>query len=128
VVLFGIVFLWTPPHYWPLSLRFKADYANAGVPMLPVVASPVTVTRQIVGYAWAMVLWSLLLVPVAPTGWVYPVAAVALGGAFLLEAHRLHARARRGVAALAPMRLFHWSITYLSLLFVAVALDPLLRF
>jgi len=128
VVLFGIVFLWTPPHYWPLSLRFKADYANAGVPMLPVVASPVTVTRQVVVYAWAMVLWSLVLVPVAPTGVVYPVAAVLLGGAFLLEAHRLHARARAGVAALAPMRLFHWSITYLSLLFVAVALDPLLRF
>jgi len=128
VVLFGIVFLWTPPHYWPLSLRFKADYANAGVPMLPVVASPVAVTRQIVIYAWAMVLWSLLLVPVAPTGVVYPVAAVLLGAAFLLEAHRLHARARVGVAALAPMRLFHWSITYLTLLFVAVALDPLLRF
>jgi protoheme IX farnesyltransferase len=98
------------------------------VPMLPVVAAPVAVTRQIVVYAWAMVLWSLLLVPVAPTGVVYPVAAVLLGGAFLLEAHRLHARARAGVQALAPMRLFHWSITYLSLLFVAVALDPLLRF
>jgi protoheme IX farnesyltransferase len=128
VVLFGIVFLWTPPHYWPLSLRFRADYANAGVPMLPVVASPAVVTRQIVSYAWAMVLWSLLLVPVAPTGPVYAVAAVVLGGAFLLEAHRLHARARAGVAKLAPMRLFHGSISYLSLLFVAVALDPLLRF
>jgi protoheme IX farnesyltransferase len=128
VVLFGIVFLWTPPHYWPLSLRFRSDYANAGVPMLPVVASPAVVSRQIVIYAWAMVLWSFLLVPVAPTGPVYAVAAVALGGMFLLEAHRLHARAKAGVANLAPMRLFHWSITYLSLLFVAVAIDPLVRF
>jgi protoheme IX farnesyltransferase len=128
VILFGIVFLWTPPHYWPLSLRFRSDYANAGVPMLPVVAAPAAVSRQIVIYAWAMVAWSLLLVPVAPTGPVYAVAAVLLGGMFLREAHRLHARARAGVAELAPMRLFHWSITYLSLLFVAVAVDPLLRF
>ena len=128
VVLFGIVFLWTPPHYWPLSLRFRQDYAAAGVPMLPVVASPLAVSRQIVRYAWAMVAWSLLLVPVAPTGPVYAVAAVVLGAMFLLEAHRLHARAKAGAANLAPMRLFHGSITYLSLLFVAVALDPLLRF
>jgi len=128
VILFGIVFLWTPPHYWPLSLRFRQDYAAAGVPMLPVVAAPTVVSRQIVRYAWAMVAWSLLLVPVAPTGPVYLVAAVVLGAVFLLEAHRLHARAKAGVTNLAPMRLFHGSITYLSLLFVAVALDPLLRF
>jgi heme o synthase len=127
-VLFGIVFLWTPPHYWPLSMRFRADYAAAGVPMLPVVADPVNVAQQIVRYSWAMVLWSLLLIPAGPTGPVYAVSAVLLGGAFLLEAHRLLGRARQGLADLAPMRLFHWSITYLTLLFVAVALDPLLRF
>jgi protoheme IX farnesyltransferase len=130
VVLFAIVFLWTPPHYWPLSLRFRADYAAAGVPMLPVVTDTASVTRRVVAYSWAMVAASLLLWPVAGTGPGYPVAAVVLGAAFLAEAHRLHRRARAGRADadLAPMRLFHWSITYLTLLFVAVALDPLLPF
>lgn len=127
-VLFGIVFLWTPPHYWPLSMRYRADYAAAGVPMLPVVADPVNVAQQIVRYSWAMVAWSLLLVPAGPTGPVYALSAVLLGGAFLVEAHRLLARARQGLADLAPMRLFHWSITYLTLLFVAVAIDPLIHF
>jgi protoheme IX farnesyltransferase len=126
-VLFGIVFLWTPPHYWPLSLRFRADYAAAGVPMLPVVADELVVARRIVGYSWAMVAWSLLLVPTAPTGPFYAVAAVLLGGVFLREAHRLLSQAGRG-EPLQPMRLFHWSITYLTLLFVAVAIDPLLPF
>ena len=127
VVLFAVIFLWTPPHYWPLSMRFRADYAAAGVPMLPVVASPVTVARQIVAYSWAMVAASLLLWPVARTTPVYALAALVLGGLFLREAHLLHARARQGasVEALA-MRLFHGSITYLTLLFVAVGVDPLL--
>jgi len=127
-VLFGIVFWWTPPHYWPLSLRFRQDYAAAGVPMLPVVAAPAVVSRRIVAYSWVMVLWSLLLIPVAPTGPVYAVTAVALGAGFLLEAHRLHRRAVRGTGEAAPMRLFHLSITYLTLLFVAVAADPVLPF
>jgi heme o synthase len=128
-VLFAVIFFWTPPHYWPLSLRFRDDYAAAGVPMLPVVADGVVVARQIVVYSWVMVGVSLLLWPVASTGLVYAGAAVLLGGAFLLEAHRLLGRARRGLtdAALGPMRLFHWSITYLTLLFVAIALDPLLH-
>jgi heme o synthase len=129
-VLFLVIFLWTPPHYWPLSMRFEDDYAAAGVPMLPVVATDLAVSRRVVAYSWAMVLASLLLVPVAPTGPVYAVSAVLLGALFLLEAHRLHARARAGVVgpALNPMRLFHFSITYVSLLFVAVAVDPFLRF
>jgi heme o synthase len=128
LVLFAVIFFWTPPHYWPLALRFRTDYATAGVPMLPVVAGERAVARQIVAYSWAMVAVSLLLVPVAPTGPFYAVTAVVLGAAFLTEAHRLAARARRGLtgAALRPMRLFHWSITYLTLLFVAVAVDPLL--
>ena len=126
-VLFGIVFLWTPPHYWPLSMRYRADYEAAGVPMLPVVADPVAVARQIVAYSWAMVAWSLLLIPAAATGPVYTTSAVLLGGGFLVEAHRLLHRARRGAEDLLPMRLFHWSITYLTLLFVAVAIDPLLH-
>ena len=129
-VLFLVIFLWTPPHYWPLSMRFEDDYAAAGVPMLPVVATDVVVARRVVTYSWAMVLTSLLLVPVAPTGPVYAVAAVVLGAVFLLEAHRLLGRANAGVvgAALRPMRLFHYSITYVSLLFVAVAVDPFVRF
>ena len=129
-VLFLVIFLWTPPHYWPLSMRFEDDYAAAGVPMLPVVASDVAVARRVVAYSWAMVLASLLLVPVAPTGPVYAAAAVLLGGLFVLEAHRLLRRANSGLtrAALNPMRLFHFSITYISLLFVAVAIDPFVRF
>src|SRR6476661_1039302 len=94
VVLFGVIFLWTPPHYWPLSMKFKKDYATAHVPMLPVVERFVVVARQIVAYSWAMVLTSLALVPVQHVGWLYAVAAVVAGGLFLLEAHRLLAKAR----------------------------------
>jgi len=95
------------------------------VPMLPVVASQAAVAGQILAYSWAMVAASLLLVPVAHTTVVYAVAAVVLGGGFLLEAHRLRARVRAGSDA-RPMRLFHGSITYLTLLFVAVAVDSVL--
>ncbi|GAA2477679.1 heme o synthase [Terrabacter carboxydivorans] len=126
-ILFLVIFFWTPPHYWPLSLRYKDDYATAHVPMLPVVERFVVVARQIVAYSWAMVLTSLALVPVQHVGWVYTVAAVVAGGLFLTEAHRLLAKARAGVAedVLKPMRLFHFSITYLTVLFVGVALDPI---
>lgn len=125
LVLFAVIFLWTPPHYWPLSLRFSADYAAAQVPMLPVVAEQRRVARQIVIYSWAMVLVSVALVPVAPMGPLYLIASVLLGGAFLWEAHALQRRSAQGVDP-APMRLFHGSITYLSLLFLAIAIDPLL--
>jgi protoheme IX farnesyltransferase len=129
VVLFAVIFFWTPPHYWPLSLRFRDDYAAAGVPMLPVVAGPVAVARQIVAYSWVMAAVSLLLWPVAGTTPVYAVVALVLGAAFLREAHVLLSRARAGEALEArAMRLFHGSITYLTLLFVAVAVDPLLPF
>ncbi len=124
VVLFGIIFLWTPPHYWPLSLKFRDDYSRAGVPMLPVVASATEVSRKIVIYAWAMLAWSLLLVPLGGAGPLYAVCALAAGGWLAVEAHLLLRRARAGAAKLAPMRLFHLSITYLTVLFVAVALDP----
>jgi heme o synthase len=128
-VLFLVIFLWTPPHYWPLSMRFEGDYAAAGVPMLPVVASDLVVARRVVGYSWAMVLASLALVPIAPTGPLYAVGATVLGAVFLVEAHRLLGRARRRLsgAELVPMRLFQFSITYISLLFGCVAVDPLLR-
>ncbi|TQM58219.1 heme o synthase [Humibacillus xanthopallidus] len=126
-ILFMVIFFWTPPHYWPLSLRYKDDYATAHVPMLPVVERFVVVAKQIVAYSWAMVLTSLALIPVQSMGWVYTVAAVVSGALFLAEAHRLLSRARAGVAeeALRPMRLFHFSITYLTILFVGVALDPI---
>jgi protoheme IX farnesyltransferase len=129
VVLFAVVFFWTPPHYWPLSMKFKDDYAAAHVPMLPVVERFVVVARQVVAYSWAMVAASLLLVPVAGMGWLYLVGAVVSGALFVAEAHRLlrAARAGSGPAVLRPMRLFHFSITYLTILFVAVALDPLLH-
>jgi heme o synthase len=123
VVLFLVVFFWTPPHFWALAMRFRDDYAAAEVPMLPVVAPPEVVASRIVIYSWVMVATSLLLVwPLGASGAFYGVVAVLVGGVFLREAHVLRARVRRGVEA-APMRLFHWSITYLALLFLAVALD-----
>ena len=129
LVLFLVVFFWTPPHYWPLSMKFRDDYEAAQVPMLPVVARFVTVARQVVAYSWVMVLTSLALIPVARMGWVYAVGALLSGGLFLAEAHRLHRHAVLGSPqrVLKPMRLFHYSITYLTILFVAVAVDPLLH-
>ena len=124
IVLFLIIFFWTPPHYWPLSLRFKDDYEAAGVPMLPVVARPRAVVVQIMRYSWAMVATSLLLIPAGSMGWVYTVVAVVLSGLFMYEAYALRGRVRKGAADLQPMRLFHGSITYLALLFMAVAIDP----
>ena len=126
-ILFLVIFFWTPPHYWPLSMRYKDDYSAAHVPMLPVVERFVVVARQVVAYSWAMVLTSLALIPVQQVGWVYAVAAVVSGVLFLGEAHRLLARARAGAAeaVLRPMRLFHFSITYLTILFVGVAIDPI---
>jgi len=128
VVLFAVVFFWTPPHTWALALRYREDYANVDVPMLPVVRPAREVGRQIVVYSWVMVATSLVLWPVAGTGVVYPVVAVVLGAVFLVEAHRMWGRTRttEDLSRIQPMRLFHSSNLYLSLLFVAVALDPLL--
>jgi protoheme IX farnesyltransferase len=126
IVLFAVIFLWTPPHFWALAMKFKDDYARANVPMLPVVAEPATVTRRIVGYSYAMVAATLALAPYA--GWLYTAIAAGLGGWFLVEAHRLHARVRADGTKPFPMRLFHLSIAYLTLLFVAVAVSALLPF
>ena len=127
LVLFAVIFLWTPPHFWALAMKFRDDYARAKVPMLPVVAKPAVVTRKIVGYSYAMVVATLALVPYA--GWLYAVAAAALGAWFLAEAHRLHAQVRAdGTDKPFPMRLFHLSIAYLTLLFVVVAITALLPF
>jgi protoheme IX farnesyltransferase len=122
-VMFGVIFFWTPPHFWALAMRYRDDYAAAGVPMLPVVATPAQVSIRIVFYSWLMAAWSLLLVPV--TSWVYAAVAVLAGGWFVVMAHRLHAAVRAGQPA-KPMRLFHLSNTYLCGLFVAVAVDAAL--
>ena len=126
-VFFLIIFLWTPPHYWPLSMRYRDDYASAGVPMLGVVRGRATVGLQIILYAWATVASSLLLIPIAPMGLVYTVVAVLAGGYFLFESHRLYGSAIRGQEG-KPMRVFHGSISYLSVLSIAIAVDPLLPF
>jgi len=164
VVLFAIIFFWTPPHFWALAMKFRDDYAAAAVPMLPVVAPPAVVARKIVFYSYVMVAATVALAPYA--GWVYAVGAAGLGGWFLAEAHRLQRRvaaigdsptpaaaaagqdplagpvaqdppagpvaegACAGVARPsanpAPMRLFHLSIAYLTLLFAVVAVTSLL--
>ena len=129
VVLFLVVFFWTPPHFWSLAMRYRDDYAAAGVPMLPVVASSYEVGRQIVIYTWVTVVD--LAAPLAgrrhragSTRWPLPFSA----RVFLVEAHALWRRARstEDPVALKAMRLFHWSNAYLALLFLAVAIDPLI--
>jgi heme o synthase len=126
LILFGVVFLWTPAHYWPLSMRYRDDYAAANVPMLAVVRGRSAVGLQVVLYAWATVACSLLLIPVAPMGVLYAVVATLSGTWFVVESHRLYAGAIRG-DDVKPMRVFHASITYLTLVFVAVGIDPLLH-
>ena len=126
-VLFLIIFLWTPPHYWPLSLRYKQDYTDAGVPMLPVVRNNKTVGVQIILYAWALVASTLLLIPIASMGLIYTITAFATGTWFVVESYRLYRQAIVGEIS-NPMRLFHGSISYLTLLFIAIAVDPLLYF
>jgi protoheme IX farnesyltransferase len=128
VVLFLVVFFWTPPHFWSLAMRYREDYAAASVPMLPSVVGSAEVARQIVLYTWIMVGTSLLLWPLA-TGWFYPAVAIVLGIVFIVEAYDLKSRAddTEDLAIIKPMRLFHFSNAYLSLLFVAAAIDPFLR-
>lgn len=126
-ILFLVIFLWTPPHYWPLSMKYRDDYAAAGVPMLPVVRNPQVVSIQIVLYSWALIVSSLLLIPVADMGWTYTIVASLSGLWFLVEAYRLHKLSAESTPR-NPMKLFHGSISYLTLLFIAVAIDPLLPF
>ncbi|MEO8556094.1 MAG: heme o synthase [Actinomycetota bacterium] len=124
VVLFMVVFFWTPPHFWALAMQFKGDYAAARVPMLPVVATEEVVTTKIIAYSWAMVATTLVLWPVARTGPLFALVAAALGAVFLREAYGLRRRARQGQPAQSG-RLFHLSISYLSLFFLVVALESL---
>ncbi|ADL47839.1 heme o synthase [Micromonospora aurantiaca] len=122
--LFAVVFFWQMPHFYALAIKYKADYARAGVPMLPVVASVRRVNAEIIGFSWLTVLSSLAVWPLGMSP-IYGVTALVVGGIFLVEAHKLCRRATRG-EAVKPMRLFHWSTTYLTILFAAVALDALL--
>jgi protoheme IX farnesyltransferase len=123
LALAAVVFLWTPPHFWALAVRFRDDYASVGVPMLPVVSTPAVVGRRILVYTYLTVAASLTLVPDA--GVVYGIGAALVGGYFLIEAHRLQAALRRGASA-RPMRLFHASITYLTLLFAVLSVGAVL--
>jgi protoheme IX farnesyltransferase len=125
LLLFGVVFLWQPPHFYALAIKFKDDYARAGIPMLPVVASLKRVGLETVIYSWLTVIATLALWPLGMTP-VYGLTALVVGVMLLVEAHRLHGRARRG-EPVKPMRLFHWSTTYLTLVFVAVAIDALIQ-
>ena len=127
LILFGIVFLWTPPHYWPLSMKYKDDYEDVDVPMLGATRNGQQVGLQVILYAWATLACSLLLIPIAGMGVVYSVSALVFGGWFVYESHVLYNRAVRG-ETIKPMRVFHASITYLTLLFLAVGIDPLLPF
>jgi len=125
IILFLIIFLWTPPHYWPLSMKYGEDYRNASVPMLGAVAGAKLVSVQVVLYAYATVACSLLLIPAGGAGLVYTLAAVLSGVWFLAETHRLHNRAQHeNVTDKTAMKVFHGSISYLTILFLALAIDP----
>jgi heme o synthase len=127
IVVFAVLFCWQLPHFWALAMRFRDDYARADVPMLPVVATQLSVGRQTVAWTWLTVSVSLLLWPVAAdygVGWLYTAAAAGLGAWFIVEAHRLLNRITSG-AETKPMQLFHISISYIALLSVAIVVDVL---
>ncbi|HET7473471.1 MAG TPA: heme o synthase [Candidatus Limnocylindrales bacterium] len=126
LILFALVFYWTPPHFWALSLRIRKDYAAAGVPMLPVVRGIPETTRQIGFYTILMVAISLVLFAVARMGPIYLAAAVVLGALFLRQAYGLWRRAGSEEESTAgAIKLYRYSISYLTLLFAAIALDTL---
>ena len=128
VLLFAVIFIWTPPHFWALAVRYRDDYAAAKVPMMPVVASLRRTTLEIFIYSvllWVVTMW---IGPVAHLGWIYALSATALGAMFTFYSLRLYRHARHDRADVAEaMKLFHFSITYLSALFVLMAVDVLVR-
>lgn len=128
IVLFLIVFWWTPPHYWPLSMQYRKDYENAGIPMLPVVADRKKVASQIAIYSWIMVATTLVLPLVSELSIVYVLGAIILNLIFMREVYALRNHAKSDDPDINPMKLFHWSITWLALLFFLIGLDPLLNF
>ena len=120
-VMFAIVFCWTPPHFWALSIRYREDYARAGIPMLPVVVGNAAAARQIFVYAIVTVVVSFALVPVSGVGWIYGISALALGVMFVAAAGTL----MRKPTPKGALKFFHFSNTYLALLFVAIAVDAI---
>jgi protoheme IX farnesyltransferase len=123
LVMFAIIFFWTPPHTWALAMRYKDDYKRAGVPMLPAVATERQVTKRILIYTWLTVLATLALG--LATGWLYAAVAAVAGVWFLGMAHQLYAGVRRG-EPVKPLRLFLQSNNYLAVVFCALALDSAL--
>lgn len=129
IMLFLVVFFWTPPHYWPLSMRFRDEYEAAQVPMLPVIANDAQVVKQILLYSYAMVATSLTLL--AALSWIYAALAIASGFWFIFEAHKLQRLVKASNSGSKEidkiaMKLFHGSISYLSIIFFAVGLDSLI--
>ena len=124
VVLFVVMFLWTPPHFWALAVKYADDYRAADVPMLPSVASMAETVKQMILYTVALWVSTLVLIPVAELGWIYGVSAVVLGGVFLGGTIALG----RHPTEAASMRLFGFSITYVTLLFLAMSLDVFVEY
>lgn len=128
IILFLVIFLWTPPHYWPLSMKYADDYNAASVPMLGAIANARRVSVQVVLYAWATFVCSMLLLPMGYAGIVYTVVAGAAGLWFVYESHVLYREAQRDHKPAdvnrKAMKVFHISITYLSIVFLALAIDP----
>ncbi len=122
-VMFAIVFFWTPPHFWALALRYRDDYKAVSVPMLPVVSTYNTTVLQMLIYTIVLWVCSLLLIPVGGMGLIYIVVSVVVGAVFVWQAWGLYRRAKWT----SPMKVFHWSITYLTILFVAIAVDVVIR-
>jgi protoheme IX farnesyltransferase len=129
VILFAIIFIWTPPHFWALAIRYRDDYEAVDVPMLPVVASMERTTLEILVYSVVLAAAAMLFGASAHLGAIYAVVAIVINVAFVIMAAKLYLKARRGEEIGGPeaMRLFHYSITYLTVLFVAMAADVLIR-
>jgi len=123
-----VIFLWTPPHYWPLSMKYADDYNAASVPMLGAIANARRVSVQVVLYAWATVVCSMLLVPLGHAGILYTAIAGGAGIWFVIESHVLYREAqgdhKPAVVNRKAMKVFHISITYLTIVFLALAFDP----
>ncbi len=129
VLLFLVIFIWTPPHFWALAVRYRDDYAAANVPMLPVVTSLRRTTLEIMVYSVIMWALTILIGPSAGLGWIYAISATVLGFMFTFYAYRLYVDAHHDKADVKEaMKLFHFSITYLTALFLAMAVDVLVRY
>lgn len=128
ILLFAVIFIWTPPHFWALAVRYRDDYEAANVPMMPVVTSLRRTTLEILVYSVIMWVVTIAIGPIAGLGWIYALSATVLGGAFTFMAYRLYQHARTDKADVAEaMKLFHYSISYLTGLFVLMAVDVLVR-